>query len=54
MSLAPVNKKILIVDDQDSTRKLLRLALKETTLTIIEAAGAVEGKRPPSTVIAPA
>ncbi len=42
MSLAPVNKKILIVDDQDSTRKLLRLALKETTLTIIEAAGAVE------------
>ncbi len=42
MSLAPVNKKILIFDDQDSTRKLLRLALKETTLTIIEAAGAVE------------
>ena len=42
MSLAHVNKKILIFDDQDSTRKLLRLALKETTLTIIEAAGAVE------------
>ena len=38
----PVKKKILIVDDQDSTRKLLRLTLKETPFTIIEACGAVE------------
>ena len=42
MFSAPVKNKILIVDDQEETRKLLRMALRESMFTIVEAAGAVE------------
>ena len=41
MFSAPVGNKILIVDDQDETRKLLRMALRNTMFTVLEASGAV-------------
>lgn len=39
---AVVKDKILLVDDQVETRKLLRLALRNLDFTVVEASGAVD------------